>query len=31
MPTEHGFRDLKVYQLAYQLAMDLSGIKVVST
>jgi four helix bundle protein len=23
MPAPHGFRDLKVYQLAYQLAMDI--------
>ncbi len=23
MPTPHGFRDLKVYQLAYQLAMEI--------
>jgi hypothetical protein len=23
MPLPHGFRDLKVYQLAYQLAMEI--------
>ena len=23
MPTQQGFRDLKVYQLAYQLAMEI--------
>jgi len=23
MPIPHGFRDLKVYQLAYQLAMEI--------
>ena len=32
MPIPHGFRDLKVYQLAYQLADgNLSGVEILST